>query len=72
MRDTTMYYDRALDRWSVKYGGKDYGLHCGEPIDLILHGRPCPGRLERGESWYVIVGGVELGLRVREVYRIRI
>ena len=51
-----MRYNPNLDRWSVKYGDNDYGLHCGESIDLMLDGRPHTCRLELAETWYVIVG----------------
>jgi hypothetical protein len=38
----------------------------------MLNGRPHACRLELGETWYVVVDGVGLGLRKNEVYQIRI
>ena len=72
MRDANMRYNPELDRWSVSYGDNDYGIHCGELIDLMLNGRAIPCRLEFGKAWYVVVDEVELGLRPSKVYSIRI
>lgn len=72
MRHAQMRYNPNLARWSVNNGTHDYGLHCGESITLVLDGKPTQCRLELAETWYVIVGGVGLGLRPKEVYEIRI
>lgn len=72
VREANMRYNPELDRWSVQFRDSDYGLHCGEALELVVSGKPHPGRLELGETWYVVVDGVGLGLRPNEVYQIRI
>ncbi|MFO2551187.1 DUF5348 domain-containing protein [Alicyclobacillus cycloheptanicus] len=66
-----MRHNPQNDRWTVRTGEREYGLHCGETFDLVVEGQPYPCRLEMAETWYVILGNVGLALRPREVYQVR-
>ena len=49
-------------------GGRDYGLHCGEHMELYVGGNPLPCRLELDRYWYVCMKDVRFNLRETDKY----
>ena len=69
MKQGTLVYDHATDRYDIRFDLDCYygGLHCGERLEVLLDGEWIPTRIELGEFWYL--KGVKLiklnGLTVR-------
>ncbi|WP_235241976.1 DUF5348 domain-containing protein [Paenibacillus alkaliterrae] len=67
-----MRFDKAQQRWIVALGGRDYGLHCGEILELYVDGEPIPCRLELDQHWYVCMPEVRFNLRESDKYLINL
>ena len=67
-----MRYDYIQDQWCVDLNGREYGLHCGEKLELYVGRRTIPCRLELANKWYVIAENTRLDLRESDQYIIKI
>jgi hypothetical protein len=67
-----MQFDPDQERWVVELDGRNYGLHCGEGIDLYIGNTPIPGRLEMDRNWYVTLKDVRFNLRPSDKYTVSI
>ena len=69
MKQGTLVYDRATDRYDIRFDLDRYygGLHCGECFDVMIGGKWKPTRIEMAADWYLV--GIRTddlqGLRVR-------
>lgn len=72
-RKRVMRYDPETERWSVDLQGRQYGLHCGEALELYIGGEPvqCSVEMDRYQ-WYVIIKDVRLYLRTSDEYKVSI
>ena len=71
-RKVLMRFDPELERWCVELQGRNYGLHCGESVELYIGGEPVSCRLELDLDWYVILKDVCLNLRPSDKYMVNI
>ncbi len=71
-RKVTMRFDREYERWCVELQGRNYGLHCGESMELYIGGEPVACRLERDLEWYVILKDVCFNLRKSAKYMVNV
>ena len=67
-----MRYDPALERWYVELQGRNYGLHCGEGLDIYIGGEPIPCSLELDLHWYIILRDVRFNLRPSDKYMVSV
>ena len=69
MKTGILVPDTDSDRIDIRFNLEDYygGLHCGTTMDIRLHSRWVPTRIEKGTDWFLV--GVKtksiLGLKVR-------
>ena len=69
MKQGTLVYDHATDRYDIRFDLDCYygGLHCGECFDVMIGGKWKPTRIEMAADWYLV--GIRTddlqGLRVR-------
>ena len=69
MKQGTLVYDNATDRYDIRFDLGCYygGLHCGECFDVMVGGKWKPTRIEMAADWYLV--GIRTddlqGLRVR-------
>lgn len=71
MRQGVLIYNKETERIHIRFDLDDYsnGLHCGDCMDVMIHGRWKPTRLEMDfqQHWQLV--GVPtfdlVGLRVR-------
>lgn len=66
-----MTYSSDYAGWVVHMGGKMYGLHCGECMELRIGDRGVPCRLELDREWYVIMREASFNLRKKHIYQIQ-
>ena len=52
MKQGTLVYDRATDRYDIRFDLDRYygGLHCGECFDVMVGGKWKPTRIEMGRT----------------------
>ena len=69
MRKGVLVPQREMDRLDIRFSPTEYygGLHCGETLEVQIHGKWIPTRIEMGRNWYLV--GVQtddlIGLIVR-------
>lgn len=71
MKQGALFYDEKTERYNIRLDLEEYygGLHCGECVDVLIHGKWKPTRIESNpeSGWYLV--GVDTddlsGLRVR-------
>lgn len=71
-RKAAMRFDPEHDRWCVELQGRNYGLHCGEYVELYIGGKPVSCRLELDLDWYVILKDVSFNLRPSDKYMVSV
>lgn len=67
-----MRFDSECERWCVELQGRNYGLHCGESVEIYIGGEPFPCSLEMDRQWYVILKDVRFYLRPSDKYMVSI
>ncbi|SHE84451.1 hypothetical protein SAMN02745133_01244 [Desulforamulus putei DSM 12395] len=67
-----MKYDPQQDRWVVVLGNREYGLHCGEYLELSVSQSRIACRLELDSEWYVVMQDTLFNLRTQDTYRVTI
>lgn len=71
-RKVPMHFDAEQQRWCVALQGRNYGLHCGESLEIYLGKEPIPCRLELDWHWYVIMRDVRFNLRESDQYSVNL
>ena len=63
MKQGTLVYDHATDRYDIRFDLDCYygGLHCGECFDVMIGGKWKPTRIEMAADWYLV------GIRTEDV-----
>ena len=56
MKQGTLVYDHATDRYDIRFDLDCYygGLHCGECFDVMVGGKWKPTRIEMAADWYLV------------------
>ena len=51
-----LVYDHNTGRYNIRFGLNDYygGLHCGQCMDIMMHGKWTPTSIEYGDGWYLV------------------
>lgn len=72
MKQGVIVQPNGLDCLDIRFDLDEYygGLHCGQCLDVFIHGRWTPSRVEKSESWRLIGIPTDnpIGLRVRIEY----
>lgn len=71
-RKVFMHFDKEQQRWCTTLEGRNYGLHCGEPLEIYVGGKPIPCRLELDRHWYVCMQETCFNLRESDKYLVKL
>lgn len=64
----TLRFNSEKDQWFAQLGQKLYPMYCGESFLLDLGNKNYPCRLERDESWYIILPETRFALHTLTDY----
>lgn len=71
-RRAMLRYVENQDRWFADIGKEMFSLHCGEEFQMHVGHKKVNCRIEMGQTWYVFVDDVPLGLMKNKDYLISI